>query len=95
MAYLRLDRDLEHRLDWGGAPHSALTAPGIGVTGPGREKTGGKKGVPLHIFPKKPAGTPCVGGRRFAVGDWWMVAVGGGWRWLVVGDWWLMAVGSG
>ena len=44
------------------------------------------------VFPKKPAGTPCVGG---AVGDWRLVAVGGGWRRLMVGDWWLMAVGSG
>ena len=68
-----------------------------------------KKSVPLHSFPKKPAGTPCVqpwlvavGGWRLAVGgDWWLavgnwrlVAVGGGWRRLVVGDWWLVAVGG-
>ena len=44
------------------------------------------------VFPKKPAGTLCVGGGWLAVGDWRLVAVGGGWRRLVLGDWWLMAV---
>ena len=62
----------------------------------------GKKSVPLLVFPKRPAGTPCaqpglvaVNGWRLAVGNWRLVAVGGGWRQLVVGDWWLVAVGSG
>ena len=36
-----------------------------------------------------------VGGWRLAIGDWQLMAVGGGWRQLVVGDWWLMAVSSG
>ena len=35
------------------------------------------------------------GGWRLPVGDWRLVAVGGGWRRLVVGDWWLVVVGSG
>ena len=68
----------------------------------GRSLTEKKKSVPEPVFPKKPAGTPCaqpwlvaVGGWRLAVGNWWLVAVGGGWRQLVVGDWWLVAVGSG
>ena len=70
----------------------------------------GKKSVPVLVFPKKPAGTPCaqpwlvavggwrlvaVGGWRLAVGNWRLVAVGGGWRRLVVGDWWFVEVGSG
>ena len=53
----------------------------------------GKKKVFLHtVVPQKPGHTMCW---RLAVGDWRLVAVGGGWWWLVVGDWWLMAVGSG
>ena len=36
-----------------------------------------------------------IGGRRLVVGNWRLVAVGGGWQRLVVGDWWLVAVGSG
>ena len=36
-----------------------------------------------------------VGGGWLMVGDWLLVAVGGGSRGLVVGDWWLMAVGGG
>ena len=50
-----------------------------------------KKVFRYIISPKKPAGTPCVGGGRLAVGGW-RLAVGGGWWRLVVGDWWLMAV---
>ena len=36
-----------------------------------------------------------MGGWQLAVGEWRLVAVGGGWRRLVFGDWWLMPVGSG
>ena len=59
------------------------------------------------VFPKKPAGTPCVQPWLVAVGGWrlaaisgWQLAAGGWWRLvvvggrLVVGDWWLVAVGS-
>ena len=80
-------------------------------TGPGGSLTEKKKSVPVPVFPKKPAGTPCAqpwlvavgggwrlavgGGWRLAVGNWRLVAVGGGWRRLVAGGWWLEAVGSG
>ena len=48
------------------------------------------------VFPKKPAGTPCVGGGWLAVGSGWrrlvaVVAVGG-WG-LVVNGGWRVAVG--
>ena len=48
------------------------------------------------VFPNKPAGTPCVGGGRWAVGGW-RLAVGGGWWRLVAGGggwWWVAAVGG-
>ena len=71
---------------------------------------GKKKSVPVPVFPKTPAGTPCaqpwlvavggwrlaaVGGWQLATGGWWrLVVVGGGW-WLAVGGWrWLAVVGS-
>ena len=75
----------------------------------GRSLTG-KKSVPVHSLPKKPAGTPCVqpwlvvvggwrlavgGGWRLAIGNWQLVAVGGGWWRLVVGDWWRLVVVGG
>ena len=62
---------------------------------------GKKKSVPVPVFPKKPAGTPCaqpwlvaVGGWRLAAVGGWQLATGGWWR-LVAGGWWLEAVGSG
>ena len=53
------------------------------------------------VFPKKPAGTPCVqpwlvagGGWRFAIGGWWRLGVGDWWL-VVVGSWrWLVAAGG-
>ena len=77
-----------------------------------RRSLGGKKKVfRCTAFTKKPAGTPCVGGGRWAVGGWrlavgggwwWLVAVGGwglvidgGWQWLAVGGWSPLAVGGG
>ena len=52
-----------------------------------------KNSVLVHSFPKKARGqTMCW---RWEVGGWRLVAVGGGWWWLLVGDWWLMAVGNG
>ena len=42
-----------------------------------------------------PVGTLRVGSGRLAVGNWRLVAVGGGWWWLaVVGDWGLVVDGS-
>ena len=60
---------------------------------------GKKKSVPVPVFRKKPAGTPCalpmlvaVGGWQLATGGWWrLVLVGGGW-WLVIGGTWRLAV---
>ena len=54
----------------------------------------GKKNLFRYaVFPKKPAGTPCVGGWRLAaVGGWWRLAVGGGWRLMAVGGGWWLAV---
>ena len=62
------------------------------------------------VFPKKPAGTPCVqpwlvavggwrlaaiGGWQLATGGWWrLVVVDGGW-WLVIGGWWRLVVVGG
>ena len=67
-----------------------------------------RKSVPVPVFPKKPAGTPCAQPWLVAVGGWWLatvdgwqLATGGWWRLVVVGggwwfgDWWLVAVGSG
>ena len=53
-----------------------------------------KKVFRYTVFPKKPAGTPCVGGGRWAVGGW-RLAVGGGW-WLlvVVGGGWCLGIGG-
>ena len=42
----------------------------VGRQGPGRCFTGKKKVFRYTAFPKKPAGTPCVGGGRLAVGGW-------------------------
>ena len=56
----------------------------------------GKKKVFLNgSFKKRPrviCSTMVGGDWRFAVGDWWQLAVGG-WR-LVAGGWWLKAVGG-
>ena len=76
----------------------------------GRSLTEKKKVFCHTVFPKNPAGTPCVGSGRWAVGDWrlaigggwwWLAAVGGwglvvdgGWQWLAVGSWLPLAVGS-
>ena len=71
--------------------------------------TGKKKVFRYTVFPKKPAGTPCVqpwlvavGGWRLAVGVWrlvaiggWQLAVGGGWWWLAAVGGWRLVVGGG
>ena len=46
---------------------------------------GKKEVVRCAVFPKNPAGTPCVGGGWLAVGGWRLVVGGSGWRLLVVG----------
>ena len=57
-----------------------------------------KKSVPLPVFKKRPAGTPCaqpwlvaVGGWRLAAVGGWQLATGGWWRLVVVGSWRLVA----
>ena len=70
----------------------------------GMSLTEEKKSVPVPVFPKKPAGTPCaqpwlvavgggwrlaaVGGWQLATGGWWRLVVVGGGWWLAVGGWW-------
>ena len=58
-----------------------------------------RKKKKVFRFPKKARGhsmcsTMVGGGWRLAVGNWRLVAVGGGWQRLVAGGWWLEAVGS-
>ena len=80
------------------------------VRHPGRSLTEKTKVFRYTVFPKKPAGTPCVqpwlvapdgwrlaaiGGWQLATGGWWrLVMVGGGW-WLAVGGWWRSVVVGG
>ena len=55
---------------------------------------GKKKVFRYTVSPKKPTGTPCVGGGRLAVGGW-RLAVGGSWWWLAaVGGWGLVVDGG-
>ena len=77
---------------------AASTAAKEGVRG---VLNGKKKSVPVPIFPKKPAGTPCaqpwlvaVGGWRLAAVGGWQLATGGWWRLVVVGGGWWLAVGG-
>ena len=65
-----------------------------GNMGAGRSLTEKQKGVPVPVFPKKPAGTSCAQPWLVAVGGWWLAAVGG-WQ-LATGGWWrLVVVGGG
>ena len=53
-----------------------------------------KKVFRYTVFPKKPAGTPCVQPWLVAVGGWRLAAIGG-WQ-LATGGWWqLVVVGGG
>ena len=77
----------------------------------GRAILNGKKTVFRYtVFPKKPAGTPCVqpwlvavggwglaaiGGWQLATGGWWRLVVVGGCWWLVIGGWWRLVVVGG
>ena len=62
---------------------------------PGRSLPEKKKVFCYTVFPKKPAGTPCVKSWFLAVGGWWrLVVVGGSW-WLVIGGWWQLVVVGG
>ena len=97
---LGVKRDGSEKLREVGSPMGDPTA-GEELLLPGVSLTEEKKSVPVPVFPKKPAGTPCaqpclvaVGGWRLAAVGGWQLATGGRWR-LVVGDWWLEAVGSG
>ena len=90
-----------------GVPHTSRAAAGPRGNSnphefdrrPGVSLTGGKKKCSGTSFPKKARGhsmcSTMVGRLRLAVGNWRLVAVGGGWRRLVAGGWWLEAVGSG
>jgi len=53
-----------------------------------------RKSVPVPVFPKKPAGTPCAQPWLVAVGGWRLAAVGGSWQ-LVMGGWWRLAAVDG
>ena len=58
--------------------------------GGGRAVLNGEKKCSVAQFSQKSPRAHhvlAVGGWRWAVGDWQLVAVGGGWRPLVVGDW--------
>ena len=89
-----------YRPSFGGvlAPRAACAASTPGTRG---VLNGEKKNVPVPVFPKKPAGTPCaqpwlvaVGGWRLAAVGGWQLVVGGGWQWLAVGGWSPLAVGG-
>ena len=93
-----------HRHGWLSQIHKHCCRwPNNGIQGfkSGVSLTEKKKSVPVPVFPKKPAGTPCAQPWLVAVGGWWLAAVGGWqlatggwWRLVVVGGGWWLAVGG-